>query len=57
MNNIKIGHKTVYYNEIIHPTKFTELYKKEKNIQKFSSIVSTSTIRPFFTFHSDKRKK
>src|SRR3989344_5629581 len=52
---LKINNKLIYYDEIIHPNNFKELYLKEKPIFEFSSKIILG-YRPFITFLAKDRK-
>ncbi len=53
--SVKLMGNVVYYNEIIHPTVFKELYINEKPICNFKSKVILGD-RPFVTFLKRDRK-
>jgi len=54
LTKIKSGNFDICTNEIIHPEEFSNLYKKEKILQKFKTKVITSS-KPFATFLASQR--
>lgn len=56
IENIKLNKKQIYFNEIVDPQEFKEIYLCENVISIFSTKVTTKSARSFATYLAKDRK-